>query len=237
MYMPRLREWTLTLIRWSKTLSWEANRSAASQEISRILWNPKVHCRINNSPLPVPILRQRISPSARPCEWSNIFKFYGEDLLAPRPTPKLEDRPLPAARDCLCCGARERYTLKTGQKHNVSMARSTGKINKILRVESSVKENGKNLTEQTERKYKYVLVTALRHFLFHRCVLNVEWPPGEIKFSKCFDDSLKHVKPSLPQLRVSCNVSYAANTFWGLHKTNKEEQCGILSIFTENNTQ
>jgi hypothetical protein len=27
--------------------------------------------------------------------------FYGEELLAPRPTPKLEDNPLSAVRDCL----------------------------------------------------------------------------------------------------------------------------------------
>jgi hypothetical protein len=27
--------------------------------------------------------------------------FYGEELLAPRPTPKLEDHPLSAVRDCL----------------------------------------------------------------------------------------------------------------------------------------
>jgi hypothetical protein len=31
----------------------------------------------------------------------NIILFYGEDLLAPRPTPKLEDHPLLALRDCL----------------------------------------------------------------------------------------------------------------------------------------
>jgi hypothetical protein len=31
----------------------------------------------------------------------NIIIFYGEELLAPRPTPKLEDHPLPAVRDCL----------------------------------------------------------------------------------------------------------------------------------------
>jgi hypothetical protein len=29
------------------------------------------------------------------------FIFYGEELLAPRPTPKLEDHPLSAVRDCL----------------------------------------------------------------------------------------------------------------------------------------
>jgi hypothetical protein len=31
----------------------------------------------------------------------NKLIFYCEELLAPRPTPKLEDRPLSAVRDCL----------------------------------------------------------------------------------------------------------------------------------------
>jgi len=39
--------------------------------------------------------------SISPCEYFLTDVFHGEALLAPRPTPKLEDRPLSAVRSCL----------------------------------------------------------------------------------------------------------------------------------------
>ena len=94
--------------------SWEANWFAASQEIPRILWNPKIHYRTHKRPPPVPILGQPnpvhiptshfpeihpniIHPSTpRSPHWSLSLRFPHQDPIHPSLLAQTRHMPSPS---------------------------------------------------------------------------------------------------------------------------------------------
>ena len=51
-------DWYRVHYSMDQSSAWKADRSSATQEIPRIVWNPKVHYRIYQSPVPIPVLSQ-----------------------------------------------------------------------------------------------------------------------------------------------------------------------------------
>ena len=73
-YFPLyLKFYYLLTYSMEQSLSWEANWFAASQEIHRILWNPKVHNRTHKRPSTVPILGQ---PNPVPIPTSHLLEIH-----------------------------------------------------------------------------------------------------------------------------------------------------------------
>jgi len=61
--------------------SWRGNSFSASQQISRILWNPRVHFRFHNKILPVPVLNQINIVRAPPFSYKMHFNIIISCML------------------------------------------------------------------------------------------------------------------------------------------------------------
>jgi hypothetical protein len=88
-----------------QSLSWEANSFSACQEVSSILWKPKIHCRVNRSMLLGPVLDQMkpvhnlpfclfkirfniiLTYKHRSFKWFPSFRFFHQNFFVAFPSP------------------------------------------------------------------------------------------------------------------------------------------------------
>ena len=121
--------------------SWEASWFAASQEIPAFYGTQRFITAFTSFCHPSLSWASPVQSGLKFCLYSKhcacflTWMFYREGLLAPRPTPKLEDHALSAVHDCLfnlfaatlhiggrssIRNLRTRHAVVTGREHNMS---------------------------------------------------------------------------------------------------------------------